>query len=76
MYACATHGVFSGPALDRIRDSVMTEVVVTDTISVPGMNRPDNIRVLSVAGVLADTIRNVFCDESVSSIFGGENQLF
>ena len=48
-----------------IRDSVMTEVVVTDTIPVSIVDRPDNIRVLSVAGVLADTIRNVFCDESV-----------
>ncbi len=76
VYACATHAVFSGPALERIRDSVMTEVVVTDTIPVSIVGRPDNIRVLSVAGVLADTIRNVFCDESVSSIFGGENQLF
>ncbi|MCW2926750.1 MAG: Ribose-phosphate pyrophosphokinae [Thermoleophilia bacterium] len=76
VYACATHAVFSGPALERIRDSVMTEVVVTDTIPVPFIGRPDNIRVLSVASVLADTIRNVFCDESVSSIFGGENQLF
>jgi ribose-phosphate pyrophosphokinase len=76
VYACATHAVFSGRALERIRDSVMTEVVVTDTIPVPVVGRPDNIRVLSVAGVLADTIRNVFCDESVSSIFGGENQLF
>ena len=76
VYACATHAVFSGPALERIRDSVMTEVVVTDTIPVPVVGRPENIRVLSVAGVLADTIRNVFCDESVSSIFGGENQLF
>ena len=76
VYACATHAVFSGSAVDRIRDSVMEEVVVTDTIPVSMGDRPDNIRVLSVAGVLADTIRNVFCDESVSSIFGGENQLF
>lgn len=76
VYACATHAVFSGPAIERIGASVMTEVVVTDTIPVPVVGRPDNIRVLSVAGVLADTIRNVFCDESVSSIFGGENQLF
>lgn len=76
VYACATHAVFSGPALERLRDSVMTEVVVTDTMHVAATNRPDNITVLSIAGVLADTIRNVFCDESVSSIFGGENQLF
>jgi ribose-phosphate pyrophosphokinase len=76
VYATATHAVFSGPAMQRIADSVMTEVVVTDTIPVSVVDRPDNVRVLSVAGVLADTIRNVFCDESVSSIFGGENQLF
>ncbi|MCW2950649.1 MAG: Ribose-phosphate pyrophosphokinae [Thermoleophilia bacterium] len=76
VYACSTHAVFSGPALQRLADSVITEVVVTDTIPVQAVGRPDNITVLSVAGVLADTIRNVFCDESVSSIFGGENQLF
>lgn len=76
VYACSTHAVFSGPALERIRTSVMTEVVVTDTIPVAVKDRPDNVTVLSIAGVLADTIRNVFCDESVSSIFGGDNQLF
>ena len=76
VYACATHAVFSGPATQRLQDSVMTEVVVTDTVHVPLTGRPDNSTVLSIAGVLADTIRNVFCDESVSSIFGGENQLF
>lgn len=76
VYACATHAVFSGPALERLASSVMTEVVVTDTIPVAIVDRPKNIRILSVAGVLADTVRNVFCDESVSSIFGGENQLF
>ncbi len=76
VYACATHPVFSGPALERIAGSVIQECVVTDTIPVDVRTQPENIRVLSVAGVLADTIRNVFCDESVSSIFGGENQLF
>lgn len=76
VYATATHAVFSGPALERLANSVITECVVTDTIPVDVVGRPDNVRVLSVAGVLADTIRNVFCDESVSSIFGGENQLF
>jgi ribose-phosphate pyrophosphokinase len=76
VYAAATHAVFSGPALERLSGSVIKECVVTDTIPVDVRTRPDNVRVLSVAGVLADTIRNVFCDESVSSIFGGENQLF
>lgn len=76
VYACATHPVFSGPALERIANSVIKECVVSDTIPVDVRTRPDNVRVLSVAGVLADTIRNVFCDESVSAIFAGENQLF
>lgn len=76
VYATATHGVFSGPALERLANSVIVECVITDTIPVDPRTQPDNVRVLSVAGVLADTIRNVFCDESVSSIFGGENQLF
>ncbi len=76
VYACATHPVFSGPALERIAGSVIKECVVTDTIPVDVRTQPSNVRVLSVAGVLADTIRNVFCDESVSAIFAGENQLF
>ncbi|MBC7645442.1 MAG: ribose-phosphate pyrophosphokinase [Thermoleophilia bacterium] len=76
IYASATHAVFSGPALERLKNSVIKECVVTDTIPVDLRTKPDNVRILSVAGVLADTIRNVFCDESVSSIFGGENQLF
>lgn len=76
VYATATHAVFSGPALERLGSSVINECVVTDTIPVDPRTKPENVRVLSVAGVLADTIRNVFCDESVSSIFGGENQLF
>lgn len=76
VYACATHPVFSGPAIERISNSVIKECVVTDTIPIDVRTRPDNVRVLSVSGVLADTIRNVFCDESVSAIFAGENQLF
>lgn len=76
VYACATHGVFSGPATERIEGSVIRECVVTDTIPIDLRTKPSNVRILSVAGVLADTIRNVFCDESVSAIFAGENQLF
>jgi ribose-phosphate pyrophosphokinase len=76
VYACATHGVFSGPALENIRKSVFTKVIVTDTIPVIPIGRPDNVEVLSVARILADTILNVFNDDSVSEIFQGENQLF
>jgi ribose-phosphate pyrophosphokinase len=75
--ACATHGVFSGPAFERLRyeESGIERIVVTDTIPLrPGA--PDNIQVLSTAQTLADSIRRIFGDESVSEIFAGENQLF
>ena len=76
VYACATHAVFSGPALENLSDSVFKQVVVTDTIPGDVVNRPDNVLVLSVATILADTISNVFNDDSVSGLFHGGNQLF
>jgi len=76
IYACATHPVFSEPALQRLQDSVLEQVVVCDTIPVDPTTRPDKVRVLSVARILAETIHNVFTDDSVSAIFKGENQLF
>jgi ribose-phosphate pyrophosphokinase len=74
--ACATHPVFSGPALDRIDRSVLEEVVVCDTIPVDPVETPPKVTVLSVDRILAETIDNVFRDDSVSAIFKGENQLF
>jgi ribose-phosphate pyrophosphokinase len=76
VYACATHGLFNGPALDRIASSEIDKLVVTDTVPVDPLTKPANVEVLSVAGILAETIRNVFADDSVSAIFAGENQLF
>jgi len=76
VYACATHPVFSEPALQRLEDSVLEQVVVCDTIPVDPTTRPEKVRVLSVARILAETIHNVFTDDSVSAIFKGENQLF
>jgi ribose-phosphate pyrophosphokinase len=75
--ATATHGVFSGPAYERLayENSQIERIVVTDTIPLrPGA--PDNITVLSTAQTLADSIRRIFADDSVSEIFAGENQLF
>jgi ribose-phosphate pyrophosphokinase len=76
VYAACTHPVLSDPAYQRIAESSLKEVVVTDTIPL----RPDadtrKIVVLSTAGILADTIKSVFTDESVSELFQGENQLF
>jgi ribose-phosphate pyrophosphokinase len=55
---------------------VFKQVVVTDTIPTNPIDRPPNVRVLSVAPILADTISNVFNDDSVSGLFHGGNQLF
>ena len=76
VYACATHAVFSGAALENLSGSVFKQVVVTDTIPGNPVVQPDNVRVLSVAPILADTISNVFNDDSVSGLFHGGNQLF
>ncbi|RDI73921.1 ribose-phosphate diphosphokinase [Gaiella occulta] len=76
VYACATHGLFNGPALERIAASQIDKLVVTDTVPIDLLAKPDNVEVLSVAGILAETIHNVFSDDSVSAIFAGENQLF
>ncbi|MDX9709855.1 MAG: ribose-phosphate pyrophosphokinase [Trichloromonas sp.] len=70
VYACASHPVLSGPALDRINESCLEEVVVTNTI--PLGEKPKlcgKLRVLSVAGLLAEAIRRIHGDESVSSLF-------
>jgi ribose-phosphate pyrophosphokinase len=75
VFAAATHGLFSGPAVKRLRESVIEEVVITDTVPLPE-DAQDRFRVLSVDRILADSVHNVFCDESVSEIFAGENQLF
>jgi ribose-phosphate pyrophosphokinase len=75
IYAAATHGIFSGNAFENLRESELQEIVVTDTIPIaPG--RPDNVRVLPCAELLTDSIRRIFVDDSVSEVFGGENQLF
>jgi ribose-phosphate pyrophosphokinase len=75
VYAACTHPVFSGPAYERLVASSFEQIVVTDTIPLrPGA--PDNVVVLSCANILADTIKQVFTDGSVSAVFGGDNQLF
>ena len=76
VYVTATHGVFSGHAFERIRASRVKEVVVTDTLHLEVGAEDTKVKVLSVADILARTIKNVFEDESVSELFAGENQLF
>ena len=73
----ATHGVFCGNILeDFAADDGIKGIVVTDTVPIDPLKRPDKLTVLPVSNLLAETIMNVFADDSVSAIFGGENQLF
>ncbi len=74
VHAMATHGVLSDPAIDRLKNSVISRVVITDTLPLEDDRRIDKIEVLSVAEIIADALDAVFEDTSVSEIFGGENQ--
>lgn len=77
VFAAATHGLLSGRAVERLEESVIEQVVISDTVPLPDEAADSALfRVLSVDRILADSVHNVFCDESVSAIFAGENQLF
>lgn len=69
----ATHAVFSGPAVDRLKASKVTEVVVTDSLPIDENKRFDGLTVLSIAPLLARAIREVFEDGSVTSLFDGHS---
>ena len=75
VYAAATHPILSGNAYENLAAAGFEQIVVTDTIPVR-VGAPDNLRVLSCAELLTDSIRRIFTDDSVSEVFGGENQLF
>lgn len=74
VYCAATHGVFSGPAIDRLKNSVLEKIVITNTLPLPPEKNIDKIEVLSAARIIADAIDAVFEDTSVSEIFDGQNQ--
>ena len=69
----ATHGVFSGPAIDRLKNAPIQGVVVTNTLPIPDDKRWDALTVLSVAPIIAEALEAVFADTSVSEIFRGDN---
>jgi ribose-phosphate pyrophosphokinase len=72
--AMATHGVLSAPAADRIKNAPIEEVVITDTLPVPEEAAAlTNLRVLSIASILAEALKAIFTDDSVSQLFMGEN---
>jgi ribose-phosphate pyrophosphokinase len=69
----ATHGLFSDPAVDRLKAAPISRVVVTDTLPVAEDHSFDKLEILSVSKIIADAIDAVFEDTSVSDIFGGDN---
>ncbi len=69
IYACATHAVLCGSAIERLRDAPIRQVIVTDSIPIPPNKHLPNITVLSVAPLLADAIKRIHLNESVSKLF-------
>ncbi len=73
VYMAATHGVLSGPAIDRLSKSNVKEVVITNTIPLDEGSAIDKIKVLSIAPVIAEALDHVFVDASISEMFQGDN---
>jgi ribose-phosphate pyrophosphokinase len=69
IYACATHALLSGPAVERLRNSPVTEIAVTNTIALPPERNFEKLKILSIAGLLAKAIGHTHSDQSVSSLF-------
>mgnify|MGYP003373255928 CR=1 FL=1 len=69
VYACATHGVLSGPAIERIQNSPIREMAILDTIPLPSEKKLDKIKVLSVAPVFTEAIARIYEETSVSTLF-------
>jgi ribose-phosphate pyrophosphokinase len=67
----ATHGVLSDPATERLKNSRITEIVLTNTLPIPAEKQLDKLTVLSIAPLVGRAIREVFSDGSVTSMFGG-----
>ncbi len=69
VYACCTHGVLSGPAIERIENSAISELIVLDTIQLPEEKKIDKIKVKSVAPLFGGAIKKIFANESISVLF-------
>jgi ribose-phosphate pyrophosphokinase len=69
IYACCTHPVLSGPAIERLAASPVKEVVVTDTVPVPVEKRIDKLTVLSIAPLIGEAIRRIHSGEPVEAMF-------
>jgi ribose-phosphate pyrophosphokinase len=69
----ATHGLLSGPAVDRLKNAPIREVIVSNTLPITDDKQFDSLKVMSIAPLLAGAIDAIFCDGSVSGLFGGDN---
>jgi ribose-phosphate pyrophosphokinase len=69
----ATHGLLSGPAVDRLKNAPVREVVVTNSLPIPTDKHFDSLTVLSIAPIVAEALDAVFRDTSVSELFRGDN---
>ena len=67
--AIATHALLSGPAIDRIKDSNINQLVVTDTVSISDEKKLDNMKIVTVSNIFAEAIARIHSSESVSSLF-------
>ena len=76
VWVFVTHALLSPEGVKELAEAELAGIVTTDTVPIDPITKPDNMTVLTVAPLLAETIMNVFCDDSVSAIFGGDTQLF
>jgi ribose-phosphate pyrophosphokinase len=69
IYVGATHPVLSGPAVNNLRDLCVEEIVVTNTVEIPGKKKMEHLKILSVGSLFAEAIRRIHCGESVGALF-------
>lgn len=75
VYACATHAVFSGPAVDRLKKSTFTNVIVSDTIQLEDSQKFDKLKIVSTSSMFAETIIRINNDEPISDLFALPHEL-
>ena len=75
IYVCATHGIFSGPGVQRIEEAPIVECVVTDAVPLDPTCHDDKIKVISVADEFAECIQRIYNEISVSGMFGADMNL-
>lgn len=69
VYACATHAIFSGPAIERLKNAPLNKIVVTDSIELPEEKIFDKLRILTTSKMFAETIKRIYWNEAISDLF-------